>query len=57
MANFQNEISFYQLKANLDVKILLFKPTCHFDSEIRKKLVRGLYWNKHSILNSGPCFP
>ena len=40
-------------KANLDEKILFGKTIHHFDPEIRKMLVRGMFWNKGSSFHSG----
>ena len=42
---FKTEMSIYQLKANLDEKILFGKITHHLDPEIRKMLVNGKFRN------------
>ena len=53
---FTAKMLFFQSKANLDEKILFGKITRHSDPEIRKMLVRGMYWNNDSTFHFGP-FP
>ena len=51
---FKTEMFICQSKVNLDENIL-FGSLHHFTvPEIRKMLVRGMYWNKDSTFHSGP---
>ena len=50
---FKTELLLYQLKANLDEKILFDKIILHLDPEIGRRLVRGMFGNKDSSFHSG----
>ena len=43
---FKSEMSIYQSKANLCVKILFGKLTHHLDPKIRQILIRGMFGNE-----------
>ena len=51
---FITKISIYHSKANLDDKNAFGKITHHFDPEIRKMLVIGMFGSKDSSFHSGP---
>ena len=51
---FKIEMLICQSKVNLDDKILFGNITHHSDPEIRKMLVRGMFWNNDSSFHYGP---
>ena len=51
---FKTEMFIYQSKVNLDEKILFGSIPHLADPEIRKMLVKGMFWNKNSTFHSGP---
>ena len=51
---FRTEVLIFQSKANLDERILFGKITHHLDSDIKKLMVQGMFWNKNSTFHSGP---
>ena len=48
------EMLTFQSKTSLHEKILFGKITHYLDPEIRKMLIKGMFWNKHSTLHFGP---
>ena len=50
---FNIEVMIDQLKANLDLKVLLGKITHLLDQETRKVLVRVFYEKEHTTFDSG----
>ena len=51
---FKTEMSVYQSKDNLDVKVLFGRIAHHLDPEIRKMFAKDSYSNENSIFHSGP---
>ena len=48
---FKNKILIFQLRANKAGKNLFGKIIHHLDQEIRKMLVRDMFWNKNSTFH------
>ena len=50
---FKTKLLIFQSKANLDENILFGKITHHLVPEVRKMLVRGMFWKHNSTFHSG----
>ena len=51
---FKTEMFIYQSKVNLDEKISFGSIPHIAHPEIRKMLVKGMFWNKNSTFHFGP---